>query len=58
IKTRETNVKGYLFISIVLVQIKELIRGLRKDKITKLLAKAIKNVKKRYLLILKEIVAT
>ncbi|KAF2184010.1 hypothetical protein K469DRAFT_784764 [Zopfia rhizophila CBS 207.26] len=57
IKAGETNVKGYLLMSVVSAQIEGLMRGLGKDEVAELLAKAVENVEERCLPILEEMAA-
>ncbi|EAW23427.1 uncharacterized protein NFIA_021350 [Aspergillus fischeri NRRL 181] len=58
IKAGETNVKGYLLMSIVSAWVKGLMRGLGENEATSLLVKAIKNVGEKCLPILEEMAAS
>ncbi|RDW75429.1 hypothetical protein BP6252_06571 [Coleophoma cylindrospora] len=57
IKAGETNVKGYVLMSVVAAQIEGLMRGLGKDEIAEMLVKAAENVGERCLPILEEMAA-
>ncbi|KAK5451414.1 hypothetical protein LTS15_008178 [Exophiala xenobiotica] len=57
IKIGETNVKGYLFLSMVAAQIDGLVRGINKDDFPKLLVKAVEEAIETSLSILEEQVA-
>ncbi len=58
IEVGETNVKGYLLMSVVGAEVEGLQRGLDKDAITQLLIRAAENVEEKCLPILKQIAAT
>jgi hypothetical protein len=58
IKAGETNVKGYLLMSIVSARVEGLMRGLGENEATSLLVKAVENVGERCLPILENMAAS
>ncbi|KAF4159884.1 hypothetical protein CNMCM8927_001251 [Aspergillus lentulus] len=58
IKAGETNVKGYLLMSIVSARVEGLMRGLGENEATSLLVKAVENVGEKCLPILEEMAAS
>ncbi|KAA8646044.1 fungal specific transcription factor domain-containing protein [Aspergillus tanneri] len=57
IKAGETNVKGYLLVSMIVAQVEGLRRGLSREETAKLLVQAAENVEKRCLPLLEEMAA-
>ncbi|KAF7157474.1 hypothetical protein CNMCM5623_001735 [Aspergillus felis] len=58
LKAGETNVKGYLLMSIVSARVEGLMRGLEEKEVTRLLVKAVENVGEQCFPILEEMAAS